>query len=308
MCFEKVDPCSMDAGWLPGVAVNRYVLTKFAEIFGFSYDDAWCLLFYLRHFMPFEEAAYFMKLVFPKLKGWGPRNIRNKVNAMCLKVRKEMHKVIAMWPEVLEHKDNVVEGIVPGLKIVALTDTVPITVVGALNYNHHYKRAIVKMLVITSVTGHIVAVSECFGGLTYDSHIWDACVDDSFLKATHCVLGDCHFATTATQRMITPVDLRVLKKALKEGKQKKMCRQMHMNEAISHVRARVEHCFSKQFVGRFAFIRNPHKRESHGLQGYVRPERLSLLRRGPSPRRPGDHPIRGTVGDVRDTQRRCVED
>jgi len=218
MCFQKADPLSMDIGWLPGVAVNRQVLQKFAEIFHFSYEDSWCLLFYLRHFMPFEESAHFMKLVFPDLKGWGPRNMRSKVNAMCLKVKKHMDKVIAMWPEILEHPDNVVDGVVPGLKIVALTDTVPITVVGQKNYNQHYKRAIVKMLVITSVTGHILAVSECFGGLTYDSHIWDACVDDRFLKNMQCVLGDCHFATTSTKNMITPVDLRVLKKALMEGK------------------------------------------------------------------------------------------
>ena len=127
MCFQKVDPLSMDVGWLPGVAVNKQVLEKFANIFGFTFEDSWCLLFYLRHYMPFEEASFFVGLMFPGIRGWGVKNFPRKVMGMCATVMKHKAKVIAMWPEILEHKDNVVEGVLPGFSIVALTDTIPIT-------------------------------------------------------------------------------------------------------------------------------------------------------------------------------------
>jgi len=270
MPVKQLVPGTYDTNWLPMIGVSREVLETFADLFSFKREDAWILLAYLRQHFTFKDLSHYAKCRFPNITGWSEYNCGIKLRSMMRDVARHMHRVIEPTDDIMLHEYNVIKGLFEGYNIVALTDSVPIQVSGVANYSKHYKKRIYKILIISSVTGHILYVSDCYalsdGVGAHDSHIFDACMDPEFLDNNNICLGDCHFSASKCANLITPVTLATLKEVLRNEGRKACVNRMHINECLSHVRARVEHLFHKQFIGRFAFMRNPHLKEPPTLE------------------------------------------
>jgi hypothetical protein len=186
-------------------------------------------------------------------RGWSIRNTRTRVKAAAERVSAALRDVID-GPAALLH--SVQNTAVPYFdsRVKVLMDTCPIYTVNLDQseqlFQPKYSNHVVKLLALITTTGFFISFPDnIYTGRSNDSVIGDCAAVCSFLSREDVVcLADGGFS--ASDNVIIPYPGPALQDTASREER------LLFNAKLSHVRSRVEHCFSAVRLGRFAAFRS----------------------------------------------------